>query len=274
MQHQHSEDRGVLYAMMVVLGFLAVLGLAIGGLYLYHRTPDFYSALQGRIHRSFYLSAAALLIFSSVLYTPFSYGISRYFILSARGEARFSALFYLFTRPVLLTKATLLSIYKKAFIHLERLLALMMGAMLEVGLFLSFLLFTGEDLFAVKENPFLLAADFMLRSPWLIALSVILWIGVLFLMLLSYLRYILCKYVLLCVPDAGPWQALRVGRLSLQGRLWHTLFFYLGYGARCVLSILPFGGRRKPRKSFSVYACELVEQGWQSYCQRRSRRAV
>lgn len=271
------ESRGIFYAIMTLLVFLVLLLLALGGLFLFNMNKDFYSALRGQIDRSFYLSAALVLVFSSLLYTPFSYGISHYFILSAKGEGRFRELFFLFRRPVLLTKATVVSAVKKALVYLERLLLLLMAALLEVALFFSFLVVTGNDVFSVRENPFRLAAEFMLRSPWLIGLSILLWSGVLFGMLVIHLRYILCKYVLLLYPDAGILQALRVGRGSIRGQLLKTMLFYLRYGAFCILTALSFGlsariARPETHRSFSVYACGLVEEGWREYCRRRSLR--
>ncbi len=264
------QRRGVLYAMMIFLIFLLLLALAVGGLWLLHRNRDFYSAFRMRIHPRFYLSTALLLLGSSVLYTPFSYGISRFFILACRGEGRFSALFFLFGRPALLAKAILVSVMKKLWIYLERLVVLLAAALIEVGLFFSFLLFTGEDLFSVRGNPFAAAADFMLRSPALITLSALLWAGVLFMMLISYLRYILCKYVLLSVPEASAVQALKVGKLAIRGHLWKTLFFYLRYSALCILSL--FGASGAGKVPFSSYACRLAEEGWHLYCRRRSLR--
>lgn len=270
---QLAEQRGVLLAVMTVLAFLVLVALAIGGVFLFHMNGDFYSALEGELGRGFYLSAALILIFSSVLFTPFSYGISYYFIRSARDRARFSDLFFLFRTPVLLTKATVVSIFKKVLIYLERLLLLAVAALLEVALFFAFLVVTGEDIFAVQDNPFRLAADFMMRSPWLIGLSILLWSGVLFGILLINLRYILCKYVLICYPDTSPLQAMRVGRGSIRGRMMQTLFFYLRYGAHCVLMVVTLGfASGTGHRGFSVYACELVEHGWRSYCSRRSLR--
>lgn len=267
------ESRGVFYAIMILLVFLVVLLLALGGLYLFHVNRDFYSALKNELDRGFYFSAGLLILFTSVLYTPFSYGISHYFILSARGEARFRELFFLFRRPLLLTKATAVSVLKKILVYLERLFLLLVGAVLEVVLFFSFLVVTGEDIFSVQEDPFRLAAEFMLHSPWLIGLSVLLWCGVLLGFLVIYLRYILCKYVLLQYPDAGVLQAIRIGRSAIRGHLLKTMLFYLCYGAACVLTVLSFGFSGRGRRSFSVYASELVEAGWRDYCCRRSLRA-
>lgn len=267
------ESRGIFYAIMVVLVFLLALSLAFGGLWLFHTNGDFYSALKSELDSDFYLSAGLLILFTSVLYTPFSYGISHYFILSAKGKAHFRELFFLFRRPLLLTKATAVSVVKKMSVYLERLFLLLAGAVLEVVLFFSFLLVTGEDLFAVREDPFRLAAEFMLDSPWLIGLSVLLWCGVLLGFLVIYLRYILCKYVLLLYPDAGVLQAIRVGRGAIRGHLLKTMLFYLRYGALSVLTVLSFGlSGRLQRRSFSVYAAELTEAGWRDYCRRRSLR--
>lgn len=270
------ESRGTLYAVMTVLAFLLLLVLTLGGIFLFHINKDFYSALRGELNRGFYWSAALILFFSSVIYTPFSYGISHYFLLSVSGEARFSALFFLFQRPALLSKATLVSILKKLLVYLERLAVLLAAAVLEVALFFLFLVVTGENIFAVEGNPFLLAAEFMLRSPLLIGLSVALWSVVLFSVFIIYLRYILCKYVLLEYPDASVLQAVRIGKRAIRGHFFKTLLFYLRYGAFCILNVLSFGlyARLAPMKhqSFSVYAVGLVREGWREYCRRRSLR--
>lgn len=269
------ESRGIFYAVMTALGALAVLGLALGGLWLFHRNGDFYSALRGRLDSGFYWSAALLLVFSSVFYTPFSYGISHYFLRSFEGQARFSDLFFLFRAPRLLTKATVLSMIKKGLVYLERLVVLLVGAVIQVALFFISLVITGENVFAVQGNPFLLAAQFMGHTPWLMGLSVVLWCGMLCLFFYIYLRYILCKYVLLLYPDVSVFQAIRVGKRALLGHLGATLLFYLGYGAFGVLNLLTMGlyaRRARKHTGFSVYAARLVRRGWQDYCRRRSLR--
>ena len=273
-QIYNAEHRGIFYAIMILLAFLLVVLLLLGGLFLFHVNEDFYSTFRNRLNGGFYLSAVLLLLFSSLLYTPFSYGISYYFI---RGSGRFRDLFFLFRLPFMLTKATVLSALKKLLSYLEQLSLLLLAALVEVALFFSFLVVTGEDVFSLQHDPFLLAAEFMLRSPWLIALTILLWSGVLLGMLIIYLRYILCKYVLLLYPDVGVLQALRVGRNAIKGHLMRTLLFYLRYGAYCILLVLSFGltsrmVRPGRHKSFSAYACGLVEAGWQDYCRRRSRR--
>lgn len=276
-QQAALESKGILYAIMLLLAFLLAVALGVGGIFLFHRNKDFYTALAGQLSGGFYLSAAVLLIFSSILYTPFSYGISRFFILLAQGEARLKEFFFLFRQPVLLTKAVAVSIVKKSLIYMERLLLLLAGALLEVVLFFSFLVVTGKNIFNVQQNPFRLAAEFMMRSPWLIGLSVVLWCLVLFGMLIIYLRYILCKYVLLQYPDVGVFQAIRVGRSAIRGQLVRTMLFYLRYGAFCIITVLSFGlssrlAKSPGHRSFSAYACALVEQGWHNYCRRRSMR--
>lgn len=266
-----AEGRGILYAAMVMLTFLAGLALLLGGVYLYNRNKDFYSALQGELNRGFYLTALLVLLGSSVVYTPFSYGISRYFLLSAEGEARFATLFYLFRFPLMLAKAVGVAVVKKVLIYLERLGILLCAALVEVLLFFCFLVVMGENIFAVEGDPFVSAAEFMLRNPALITLSVLLWCGVLLMLFFSYLRYILCKYVLMEYPDVSVFQAVRVGRGALKGHFRATLLFYLRYGASILLYLLSFGRYRRRFGGFSLYARDLAREGWQCYCRKRSR---
>lgn len=273
MPHSLKEPykrRSVFYVLLLLVVFLALLACGLGGLYLFYRNRDFYQAFRTRLSPRFYISAAALLLGSSLLYTPFSYGITNYFLLAHRSEARFSALFFLFWKPALLFKAILVTIGKKSCIYLERLFILLAAAILEVVLFFLFLLFAGDDLFSVPGNPFQQAAEFMINSPALISCSVLLWCIVLFFMVLSALRYVLCKYLLLAVQDAGVMQVLKVGRTAIRGALLKTLFFYLQYIA---LLLWAFFSNRAPRREpFSIYAERLALAGWRDYCRKRSLR--
>ena len=270
------ERRGVFYAAMTALVFVALILLIVGGIFLYQINGDFYAAFRGGLHRGFYISTVAVLVLSSFIYAPFSFGISRYFIRSARGEARFSELFFLFRHPLALGKAALLTLVKKVLTYWERLLLRLAGALAEVGLFFAFLVLSGENVFSVGGNPFAEASAFMLRSPYLILLSVLLWCGVLIGFFIVFLRYVLCKYVLLCYPEVRVLQAIRVGRLAIRGNLIKTMLFYLRYATFFLLTLLSFGwfARRvgKRHRPFSVYATELVESGWRLYCDRRSGR--
>ena len=273
----YSENKGMLYAVMLTLLFLLILGLIVGGILLFQAKGDFYSALKGELMNSVFYSAGFLLVFSSILYTPFSYGISRYFLLSKQGEAHFSVIFFLFRRPKMLLKAVTVAVLKKVMIYLERLFLLLIAALIEVLFFFLFLLVTGEDLFRVQGNPFLLAADFMLRSPLLILLTVLLWSGVLLGLFGIQLRYLLCKYMLLSFPEVSPIQAIKVGRGAIYGHMTATAIFYLRYAAIVILNLLSFGrssflDRSAAKRNFSVYAYELAEQGWHKYCRKRSGR--
>ncbi|MBR2013752.1 MAG: hypothetical protein IJ995_06015 [Clostridia bacterium] len=262
--------RGVFYVLLFLVIFAALIACGIGGLYLYYRNRDFYQAFRLRLSSGFYLSAAVLLLLSSVLYTPISYGISHYFIRSFEGKARFSSLFFLFGSPTLLLKAVVVSMGKKALIYLERLWILLAASLMEVVLFFLFLLFKGEDLFGLEGNPFLLAAEFMAHTPPLIVLSVLLWCGVLLAMVFSSMRYVLCKYLLLSVQDAGIGQVLKVGRQAIRGHLLQTLFFYLRYIVLLLLGL--FSNQGSMREPFSIYADRLAKAGWREYCRKRSLR--
>ena len=270
------ESRGILYAAAMALLFAALIFLVIGGIALYQINGDFYEAFRGGLHRGFYFQTIAVLAASSWVYAPFSFGISRYFISASQGTARFFEFFYLFRRPRTLAKAALLTLVKKLLTYWERLLLLLAAATLEVGLFFGFLILSGKDVFSMGGNPFVQAGEFMLQSPRLIAMSIILWCGFLIGLFVIFLRYVLCKYVLICYPDIRIFQAVRVARLSIRGKLLRTMFFYLRYGSYVLLTLLTFGafGRRTRLKhrTFSAYACQLVRDGWGVYCDRRSGR--
>lgn len=259
--------------MMLSLLFMVFLILIAGGFLLFQAKGDFYSALKGELHRVFLFPAIFILLFSSILYIPFSYGITNYFLLSQKGEARFSSFFFLLKDGRLLLKAVVLSIYKKLLIYLEGVVLLLSAAILEILLFFSFLLVCGEDLFSVRGDPFSLAADFMIRTPVLILLSVVLWSGVLLGFLLIRLRYIFCKYILLRYNDASPRQAILSGRLASRKHLFQTVSFYLRSAVSYLLVVMTLGRRTfGNRKRFSVYADEQAQRGWHQYCSKRSMR--
>ena len=270
-----AENRGILSAMMIFILFILFWCLILAGIFLLRTKGDFYMVLKGELDRGLLLSAFFALLFSSILYIPFSYGVSHYFLLAQKGDVSLAAIFFLFGKPKLFLKALAVAVVKKILIYLEGLMLLLLASLSEVGLFFASLLISGEDLFNVAGNPFLLAADFMLRSPLLIGLSVVLWMGVLMGSLVIRLRYILCKYVLLCYPDASPRQAIAAGRLAFRGRLWRLLYFYLRYGALFLLNAFSFGaserlGEKAARRSFSAYAALLAKEGFRNYCRKRS----
>lgn len=266
------EGRGIFYALILILIFFSILVLLWGGIYFFRQNNNFYDVFHGQLARGFYLTAIFILLGSSVAYAPFSFGISYYFLNLSEGRARFWDLFFLFRAPLLLFKAIFLSVVKKILIYGERLLILLGAALLEVILFFCFLVVRGEDIFAVEGSPFAAAADFMLRSPWLIGLSVLLWSGVLLMMFLSYLRYILCKYVMLEYEDVSIFQAVRVGRDSIKHHFFATFRFYFKYIATLILKTATLGRVPKgPIVGFSTYARKLVKEGWRAYCKRRSR---
>jgi len=270
------EGRGILYASATLLLFAAAVFLLIGGMLLYQINGDFYAAFRGGLHQGFYYQTIAVLAASSLVYAPFSFGISRYFIGAAQDSSRFSDLFFLFRKPRMLAKAALMTLIKKLLTYWERLLLLLLAATVEVLLFWSFLVLSGEDIFSMDGNPFIQAGEFMLRSPRLIALSIILWSGVLCGIFIIFLRYVLCKYVLLCYSDVRVFQAIRVAKLSIRGNLLRTMLFYLRYSSYVLLTLLTFGAfgrlRGVKHQSFSTYACSLVREGWIRYCNQRSGR--
>lgn len=211
-------------ALIVIAAFVLVI---VGGVLAYYYEGDFLSSLRP----GFFVSALSVLFVSSLIYSPFSYGVSYYFLRSKTGEARFSDIFYLFRRPRALFGAIICDTLRRIAIIAFRLMILLLAAVLEL-LLLKF--FTrGEAMFVV--------------------LHIIAWSGVLILLFLAKIRFILCKYVLICYPEKSPLCALRRGVHAIRGKTAVVIRFYIKYLA---LFILP---RVRNRDSFCTFAVSLIK---------------
>lgn len=218
--------------------FFAIAAIVLGGVFAYYYEGDFVSTVRP----AFFVSAFSVLFVSSLLYTPFSFGLSYYFLRSKTDSATFSDIFYLFKKPRLLFRAIISDSLRRFVISLIRLLILALAALLELAL----LVFCprGSSLF--------------------ILLHILAWSIVLFLLFLVKIRFILCKYVLISRPDTSAVRSFVIGTAACRGKTVLVLRFYIKYLAVYIFTFITLGLTRalragKTRDSFCTFAVSLVD---------------
>lgn len=229
----------IIKGISVALVFAAAVIMLICAIFAFLYEGDILSTLNAR----FFYSALSVLFVSSVIYTPFSYGISYYFLRSRSGNSDFFHVFYLFRAPRLLFKAVACDIIRRTVITLLRIALLILAALLE--------------LMIIRLVPH--------DSGMLIILHVFSWGTVLFLMFVIKIRFILCKYVLIQYPCTGVTDAIRLGLAASRGHTPAIIRFYIKYLAVYIFTFLTLGMSRarrlsRTRESFCTFAVSLIKR--------------
>ncbi len=260
--------RGI--SVSIVFG-LAVL-LIIAALFMFNTRGEFVGALNGEIRPSlsFYLYAVAVVFVSSILFTPFSFGISYYFINAQAGRGRFLQVFYMFSKPRLMLRAVLMNALKKLILSFWRLLTLIAAVIAECGVFVISVELAGENIFDYEQDFLSHVALFITHDRFFITLTVIEWCVVLVIFIMLNFRFIMCKYALLRYPSLGAVETIRVGVFSIRGKLLKTALFYLKYLSIYIFTFITMGRAKVRRDSFSGYAVSVVEKGIEGYYSKRS----
>lgn len=237
MYFKHSDK--IIKSISIALVFLsavAVLVLAVAA-FLYE--GEFVSALALRIKPSprFVLTTLSVLVMTSILYTPFSYGISIYFLKSKTQKTSVLTVFYLFKNIRLLAKAIAVDTIRRVLVTVLRIFVLAAAVVLEIILLSLF------------EN--------VTRSVF-VAVTVVMWCAVIVLFFVIKLRFILCKYVLISRHTAKITDCVRIGCRASDKRILNILGFYLKYLARSIYLLVTVG-RLRSHDSFCTYAVELVQ---------------
>ena len=229
----------IIKGISVALVFAAAVIILICAIFAFLYEGDILSTLNTR----FFCSALSVLFVSSVIYTPFSYGISYYFLRSRSGDSDFLHVFYLFRTPRLLLKAVFCDLIRRTLITLLRIALLISAAVLE-----------------------LMIIQLVVRdSSLLIILHVFSWGTVLFLMFVIKIRFILCKYVLIQYPCTSIAAAIRSGLSASRGHTPAMIRFYVKYLAVYIFTFLTLGMSRarklsRTRESFCTFAVSLVKR--------------
>jgi hypothetical protein len=244
---------------IVLLGTLSAILLA---LYFYNTNGEFLSAIK--LSRGFYFPALVTLFAFALVYTPISYGISKYFINSKENRALFSDIFYLFKNPRLLQRAVLITLVKRIIIMVCRFGILLAALLFECLIFVAAVTVSGNNIFDFEQSFFQSAAEFAVSNRFFIVCTVIQWLVVVILLLYVKMRYILCKYVLICNPLVSVREAIVIGKRSISCKTLKVVAFYVKYFSEYVLVFLTFG-RYSVKDSFSSFAVSLVKSGMQDY---------
>ncbi len=274
-----NKTTALLKIASIVLSFFAFVAILIAANLIASLKGDPYLSFFEKLQPQFYIKTLFILLISSLLYTPLSYGISDFFVQSAQGDPQFSDLFYMFTKPLLLVKAILLRIsvwFVRGFYQLAVLFA---GMVLETVICLLHLTFLGENIMDLSVDDLQRLISEILEYNSFMWLTVILWICVLAVLAVTYLSFMLCKYALLQYEELSVFESIQIGRLAVRGRFFALCFCLLQKYTYYILLVGSFGALAKVLEShkkepFSMLAIRWVEQGRTLYFKKKARKAL
>ncbi len=253
---------------MVAIVFVLAVAIVIVAIFMFFKKGEFVSAFRDELDMSplFYITALTVVFLSSIVYTPFSFGISKYLINSKTNTQRFADIFYLFSRPRLLLKAVVANSIKKLIIAGYRIVVLLFAVMFECLLFAAVLFFKTNNI-EKSISVLVQKASFAATNGVFIFFTVIAWALVILLFIYVKTKYILCKYALILKPEISALQSIRIGRRAVNKKIFKTVAFYIKYVAIYMFVFLTLGlsgvkSVKNTRDSFSLYAIGLVK----NYC--------
>ena len=268
--HRTPKPVLALKATAFMLVFTIITAALVVSTYLVGRGENAYTSLWDRLHPWFYYRAAIILFFSSLLYTPFSYGISYYYIVSTKREARLKDFFYLFGKPAVFCKAVMMRIVIWAIRGAWQIAALLLGVLAQGVVYILTLLRQGENVMNMSVQDLFFRVETAVVNRRFILLSVLIWTVFLLTLALLYVRFMFCKYALLAFEELSVSEAIRIGLLATKGRLLFVLRRYVVFIAYYVLIFLSFGFlyfvlRPYREENFSVFARRLVTESRDAY---------
>ncbi len=227
---------------LVVGIFILVVVLA---LVAFFNEGEFVSALSQRVKLTprFVITTVLVLFSSSVIYTPFSYGVSMYFLKSKTGKAGLSHVFYLFKDIPLLLKAIAVDTIRRIITIFLRLIVLFVAVVIELAILGLF----GD----VTRGTFAVV-------------TVLMWCAVIVAFFIIKLKFILCKYVLIANRESSIASCIKTGCRAINKKITVTLKFYLKYLSIYIFLFFTFGFSRarqinKSHDSFCTYAVGLIQ---------------
>ncbi len=258
MKRTDNINAVIIKGICALLVFFAIVLLIFIAIFTFSVNGEFVAAFTGEISPSrwFYLSSLSVIFVSSLIYTPFSYGISYYFYKSRLQDTSIKELFYLFRNPRRLFRAIAVDSIKRVIVLGYRVFILLTAVVFEC---IIFLIATNDF-----EGDILDKAAHLLTSDSFIILTVLAWCVVIIAFFIVKIRLILCKYVLIYNPDSSIRQCILIGRRAIRGKVKLVIGFYIRYLAIYIFTFLTLGffhARRvtKTRDSFSSYAVRLVK---------------
>ncbi len=275
MKNKKIKNSFIIQGVSVVLVFILAVAFIIAAVFMFSTKGDFVNAFEREISSSFYLSAVVIILISSALFTPFSFGISNYFLKSSYGNGNFKDIFYLFKSRKMLVKAVIMNTVKLAVASYWRTMLLAFAVVIETVVFVVTIVLRGENIFDYEQNFFENVMSIMQNNTIFAIFTVLLWIIVLVCFVLIKIKFIFCKYALIRFNSLGIIEAVRVGSFCARGKLLKTARFYIKYLSIYISLILTLGisglfMKNKKPDSFSLYAVKEVEQGIDRYFERRN----
>ncbi len=272
-----KQNNLLLRVVMILLLFGVIVALLLVANFVTSLEDNTYLSVFKRLRPSFYLRTAVILLFSSMVYVPLSYGISYYFIQSRSKAVGIRDLFYIFYRVPLLLKAVLLRMIMWLTQGVFRLLVLILGLFAEGLLWLSRL--TQLDMwwqYSLRE--LFEKLSLLPRPTGILWLSFLVWVAVLFVMLMLYVRFMFCKYALLCYNELSSIEAYRVGLCSTKGKMVHILRQLLKIYSYYIIWAVSFGRakllQKMDKQTFSDFAVAYVSEGRVSYFRAKAEKSA
>ncbi len=241
-----NVNTAIIKIITTALCIAIVAAIVVLAVFAFVYEGEFVSALSLRIKPTprFIVTTVLVLFFSSVLYTPFSYGISMYFLKSKTTKSTILTCFYLFKNKRLLVKAILVDTLRRVITTFLRACVLVIAVVLELLLLGLF-----------KD---------VTRSVF-VSVTVVMWCFVIVTFFIIKLKFILCKYALIANPQAKVVDCIKIGTRAINKKIVVTLRFYLKYLAIYIFMFFTIGFSRarrinRSRDSFCTYAVGLVSK--------------
>lgn len=267
----------VLRVLAVVLVFLLLVTAFIVANYQVSKEQSTYQSFFERLHPSFYIRTAIILFLSSLLYTPISYGISNYFVCSIHRKPKFSDIFFMFAKPKLFFKAVGLRMLIWLIRGVFQLTALFVGIVTEAVLVMIPLLSGNIEVLNMSVSELIHYLENTLPGGFMY-FSVFLWLFILLMMLMLYVRFSFCKYALLRFEELTVIESFKIGLYATRGRLFKVLGYYIRYYSYYVLLFASLGLLNvflKPfqEENFSSFAYNRVGSARNEYYFQKTRQS-
>lgn len=253
----------ILKSVAIVMIFTTVAAALLAANFYVSLGNDPYGSFFARLRPSFYYRTAIILLITSILYIPVSYGITHYFLLSSYCRPKFKEFFYLFAKPILFLKAVGLKFLIWILRGWYRLSALFIGVLLESVWYVLSLIDDGIAVWNLTPEEIFSFRQMVFHQQAFMYFSVVLWSVILLWMLILSVRFLFCKYALMKYEELSVWEAKEIGLAATRGRVIRVTWYYLCYMAYYILVAVSFGlfacllRSVRPEK-FSLYGMHLV----------------
>lgn len=266
----HNKNTTLIKTVSIALLFIIFVIVLIIANLIASLKGDPYLSFFERLQPSFYIRTMLILLFSTLLYTPISYGVTNVIWRGEQRQTNITDFFYLFSKPIVLLKATILRLLIWVIRGFYQLITLLCGIVLETLVCFFHLAAVGENVLYLSIRDLPGSIDRILEYNSFRWLSVMLWVCVLVVLIVTFLRFMLCKYALLRYEELSPIEAIRIAHLAVAGRFFLFCFRLLQNYSYYILFYGSFGLlhrflKKHKSSSFCSLAMRWVEQGRELY---------